>query len=210
MKVITRGTQRVWFTADQHLGHENMIRFANRPDKDARAMDDRLIDSWNEKVQPGDIVFHLGDFTLSDADAAYRYFSRLNGKIYVLRNIEHHDQRWLQAVHDSGPTTYRSRDGHVVLLPPLISLEFPQYGAGKWPLVIVLCHYPVAIWDRKHYGAIHLYGHIHVETDIQATILLELGNALPVGVDWNDGYPLGLSEVLRQFDIPEKDLVGEM
>lgn len=170
----------IWFTSDHHFGHENIIRFCNRPFQSIEEMDRVLIERWNEVVEPCDTVYHLGDFTLGDRDAARSYFNQLNGQIYVLANLWHHDKRWLSA---SGGIM-----AGVGLKPPMVVLEFPELGDGIHPQVVVLCHYPIAVWDRKHYGAWHLFGHSHGNHD-------NGGKSLDVGVDENNFYPFSLAQV---------------
>lgn len=58
----TLATEQVWFTSDTHFGHENTIRFCNRPFKNAEEMNAELIRRWRETVPEDGIVFHLGDF----------------------------------------------------------------------------------------------------------------------------------------------------
>ncbi len=159
---ITNNFDKVWFTADNHFGHENIIEYCNRPFKTVLEMDNRLIDNWNKLIEPGDTVYHLGDFTLSDRESARLYFGQLNGFINILSNPWHHDKRWL-----NGPVTNSltienlwSKDNvDVIKLPPMIVLEVYQY--KSYPIAITLCHYPLEQWDRKHYGATHLHGHCH-------------------------------------------------
>ena len=52
---------KVFFTADMHFGHENVIGFDGRPFASADEMDSELIKRWNNKVGKGDLVYVLGD-----------------------------------------------------------------------------------------------------------------------------------------------------
>lgn len=52
---------KVFFTGDLHLGHENVIKFDNRPFETVEEMDAELIRRWNNKVDKGDLVYVLGD-----------------------------------------------------------------------------------------------------------------------------------------------------
>ena len=51
----------VFFTADLHIGHANIIKLNKRPFKTIEEMDNALIDNWNAKVTPNDTVYILGD-----------------------------------------------------------------------------------------------------------------------------------------------------
>ena len=158
---------KVFFTADNHFGHENIIKFCNRPFESAYQMDKAMIERWNDTVPHDGIVFHLGDFTLEGPSFASEYFSELNGTIKILANPWHHDRRWLAHLYLEGtgkPNSwpyYTRGDVPVEILPPIEVLEIPQLGDGKYPLAITLCHYPMTEWDRAHHGAWHLHGHSH-------------------------------------------------
>lgn len=51
----------IYFTADTHFGHENVIRFCGRPFSCAAEMDEALIANWNSRVKGNDTVYILGD-----------------------------------------------------------------------------------------------------------------------------------------------------
>lgn len=152
-------TDKLFFTADTHFGHENIIGFCNRPFFDVNVMDSALVANWNERVPHDGVVFHLGDFTLLDGSMAEQYFESLNGRIFILGVPWHHDKRWLQ--HDK-PVPFYSYDGHpVTILPPEASLEFRFSQTQKHPFSIHISHYPIGDWDRKFHGGWHLHGHSH-------------------------------------------------
>jgi calcineurin-like phosphoesterase family protein len=155
-------------------------------------MDETLIANWNEAVCPTDTVYHLGDFTLFNRGAASRYFAQLNGIIYVLSNPWHHDKRWLPFVGDILPSLKSKTSASVTIHPPMVVLGFSEYGDGKYAQALVLCHYPLAVWDRKHYGAWHLYGHSHGQYQ-------NGGLSFDVGVDANNYRPVSLDGVVRQM-----------
>ena len=60
-------TERVWFTADTHIGHRNIIKYCQRPFSDVEDMNKTLISNWNKVVGINDYVFHLGDFSVGGA-----------------------------------------------------------------------------------------------------------------------------------------------
>ena len=80
-----------WFTADQHFGHFNVIRYCDRPFKDVQEMEDELVRRWNEVVAPGDTVYCVGDFSLSP-QIAFRVRDRLRACLKLIPG--NHDKCW--------------------------------------------------------------------------------------------------------------------
>ncbi len=105
----------IFFTADLHLGHDNIIGYTKRPFKDVDEMDNTLIDNYNEKVSNDDTVYILGDFTLKNAGPARQYLKRLNGHILIVPGG--HDFRWLEGEYH-GMIMY-GEEKIAEILPPL-------------------------------------------------------------------------------------------
>lgn len=138
---------KTWITSDLHFGHKNIMKFC--PQTRARFRDDlaymnnAMVEEWNAKVEPGDLVYILGDVAFMSGSDAGRIMNRLNGdKILVEGN---HDRKTLmdetfrgafKEIHKYLDITY---DGHK----------------------IVMFHYPIAEFDQMHRGAIHFHGHLH-------------------------------------------------
>lgn len=78
----------IWFISDTHFGHENIIYYAGRPFEGATEMDEELIDAWNARVRPDDLVYHLGDFAM-DAKHGVAIRRNLNGAIRLI--VGNHD-----------------------------------------------------------------------------------------------------------------------
>lgn len=168
----------VWFTADHHLDHANILRYTERHLvwNNVDEMNEGLIERWNEKIGILDDVYYLSDFSLGkDVD---KYFVRLNGNIHVLLTNWHHDKRWLEVFSPH----YSANGNNVDYLPPLHVLFFDNYPP------ITLCHYPMYSWERSHYGAWHLFGHVHGR-------FAGVGLSIDVGVDARNYYPVSLEEV---------------
>ena len=86
---------KIFFVADTHFGHEAMIRFENRPFKDIRDMEQKIIKNWNETVAQEDRVFVLGDFAFGDKAEVTRLCRSLNGKkTLVLGNHDTQSPGW--------------------------------------------------------------------------------------------------------------------
>ena len=67
----------IWFTADLHLGHANIIRYCSRPFEGAAEMDATLLGAINHSVQPGDTLWILGDFSCRGRSPAH-YREQIN------------------------------------------------------------------------------------------------------------------------------------
>jgi len=85
-----------YFTADEHYGHRNIIKYCKRPFGSVGEMDSELITKHNEVVSKNDVVIHAGDFTLAKKLQAEKYIARLNGTHIFLSGS--HDY-WLGKKH---------------------------------------------------------------------------------------------------------------
>lgn len=168
----------IYFTADHHFDHANVIRYCNRPFSSVEEMNYELITRWNSKVTDNDEVFHLGDFTLGN-NAEY-FFSQLSGRIFVVNNKYHHDKRWQRHA-----VFHHSRNGSVVVIVDSI------YSITINGQYVTMSHFPIEEWDRKHYGSIHLHGHSHGNSR-------KVENRYDVGVDCWNFYPVTLEEILNE------------
>ncbi len=54
----------IWFTADFHFGHTNIIRYCGRPFHTAEEMDMTILERLNALVKPNDLLYFLGDFCM--------------------------------------------------------------------------------------------------------------------------------------------------
>ena len=78
-----------FFTADQHFCHENIItKFVFRPFQDVEHMNSEIIKRFNSRVKPGDTVYHLGDFKMTNnGPNTYELLGKLNGRhVFVKGN----------------------------------------------------------------------------------------------------------------------------
>jgi calcineurin-like phosphoesterase family protein len=157
-----------FFTSDHHFGHANMIRLAKRPFANVDEMDVEMVKRWNDRVAPGDLVYHLGDFAKGDHAP---YLRRLRGqKVLIPGNHDH------------------SKYIKLVVRQNLWSEVIPLKSIKIDDTIVVLCHYALRVWRSSHHGALHLYGHSHgnLPGDSQS---------LDVGVDCWDFFPVTLEEI---------------
>lgn len=73
-------SSKVFFTSDLHLGHAKIIEYSKRPFKNVGEMNEKLIENWNNKVNPDSLVYHVGDFCFGKGTEK-QYKTRLNGDI---------------------------------------------------------------------------------------------------------------------------------
>lgn len=79
-----------FYTADTHFGHRFVAGL--RGFEDVEAHDAWLVDRWNAVVGPEDIVYHLGDLSLSLNDHVRDVIRSLNGRIRLVAG--NHDRCW--------------------------------------------------------------------------------------------------------------------
>ena len=80
------GKTQTFFTSDTHFNHANVVQYDNRPFADEDEMTHELIQRWNGVVHPGDIVYHLGDFSLSGWDFKKFYAETTIQPLQVAQN----------------------------------------------------------------------------------------------------------------------------
>jgi calcineurin-like phosphoesterase family protein len=185
----------VWFTADTHFGHANIIKYSNRPFKNVQEHDSELIKRWNSKVGKNDKVFHLGDFCWwrhPDPLFGRMILDSLNGDIEFIRGNHDPSLGQMKKLY-----AYRNVNVHELLeigLPD--DSEECLKNNGHRP--VVLCHYGMRVWNRSHHGAFHLYGHSHGGLKNDHGNLMsgyEFTLSLDVGVDDHNYYPWSWQEI---------------
>lgn len=76
--------RRTWYTADLHLGHERIIELCARPFDSVAEMNEAIITRWNERVEPADTVWVLGDVALGPIEDSLALVSRLHGHLILV------------------------------------------------------------------------------------------------------------------------------
>lgn len=174
-----------YYIADTHFGHDNIIRLNNRPFRSAEEMDKEIIRRWNSVVKPTDNVYILGDFCYGrQIPAPETYLNRLNGNKYII--LGNHDKA-------SAMQNAQKHCENIVWVRDYAEITDDCAGNQK----IVLSHYPMVEWNGYFRQSIHLYGHIHNNTDNPSyRIMSQIPNAYNVGVDILDFTPRTLKEVI--------------
>lgn len=170
---------KIWFTSDYHLGHENIIKYCDRPFKDINKMNETIIRNHNERVKPNDIVFFLGDFCFKNTSGgkegegqqitAESWLNQLNGNFVFIKG-NHDKNNSLKAIIDFIVITLGGKD-------------------------IYLCHNPQ---DFNYKYKINFVGHIHnkwkIKKEDKTRVLL-----INVGCDVWNFRPIDINEIMRRI-----------
>lgn len=207
MTKLLDGRRRVSFTADWHIGHENVLHFDKRPFDDLNHMHRVLENNYNSTVGKQDICYFLGDMGLCNGDILTKIIQSLNGtKVLILGN------------HDKGATAMRRVGFDVVLNMAAIEI------AGK---LVTITHCPLRgikredcskmngyiegdNWHKEHkhtafsiadFGQYHLHGHTHKGSEERI-----LDRQMDVGVKANNYRPISISVIESWVASREKSL----
>jgi calcineurin-like phosphoesterase family protein len=166
----------IFVTADTHFNHDNIRKYCDRPFDSVEEMNRRMIENWNNRVQSGDDVYHLGDFGWGSHASLHNILDQLNGRIYFIRG--NHDKSIKKALADRFVWV---KDYH----------ELTTHGYPK----ICMFHYPLRTWRSKHHGSYCLHGHSHGKLPAPPGEL-----TVDVGVDvWNYS-PVSLEEIKEHME----------
>ena len=169
----------LFYIADTHFGHANIIRLNNRPFYNVDEMDSTMIENWNNRVQKDDIVYVLGDFAFKSINHPSSILKKLNGRKVLIKG--NHDGRSL-------------KDPNFRQCFEEICDRKTINDNGR---MVVMDHFPLIEWDGFFRGSYLVYGHIHNNTSNFAyKCMKELENALNAGVDVNQFMPVTLDEMI--------------
>lgn len=151
----------IWITSDQHFNHNNIIKYTGRTqfmskgelkkytkadgdevkirkikisDSSTEKMNEFMIKKWNDTVNSGDLVIHLGDFYLGSKTERIKFRERLNGTIVLILG-SHDGSKWRIA-----------KDGFIVSPKELIMGD------------LIFTHKPM---EEVPDGKWNVHGHIH-------------------------------------------------
>lgn len=172
---LTNSIDDIWFTSDQHFGHENIIKYCSRPFCYVAEMNATIIERWNSVVKPNDLVFNLGDLTMSwKKEKIQEIYDQLNGtKILIKGNHDHRKTIPVDAfvsIHDHLQITGDGFD-------------------------FILIHDPATASANHSSPQKYLCGHLHSSPDRRIYY-----NWIDVGVDAHDFTPVSLRNLLKLFE----------
>lgn len=169
---------KVFFTADLHFYHDNILWLNKRPFENCNEMYEYFKTIWNNKVGPDDYVFVLGDFCWGSHSPQLKTIAKeLNGRICVV--LGNHDKEKTA----DGKTGSNFDCFYSYSRADFIRCKSKSNGIDQ---LIYLSHYPTLSWPKKGRGSLMLHGHVHGSMDKYNEESQDL--RVDVGVDAKLGY----------------------
>ena len=175
----------IWFTADWHLSHRNIIKYCERPFKNTHYMNKTILKNYCDVVGEDDQVYFLGDMTMmgpSEQNKVSKQLEDLPGiKHLVLGN---HDKFKPFTYHEMGFSSV-----HTALQTTFHHLDL-AFGAADF----LMAHDPA--WAQIP-ETIWICGHIHNHWVSQKTDTNTI--IVNVGVDVWNFKPVSLDQVVDEI-----------
>lgn len=185
-QIPTFTPDQIWFTSDTHFGHENIIRYCNRPFHNAQEMNAELIHRWRETVPEDGIVFHLGDFAHGSSRLWNDILCALPGRKYLI--LGNHDMKCIRQGFMS----------HFEMVVQQMTIRVDGQA-------IILNHNPFLCYGGSYRDVWQLFGHVHSGPTSHTGLDHPRLNMLfplqyDVGVDNNDFRPISFAEVKAKIE----------
>jgi calcineurin-like phosphoesterase family protein len=171
----------IWFTADQHFEHDNIIEYEDRPWKNMREMEKGITEIYNSIVTPDDEVWHLGDLSLVGPENV-KFYDRIIG------NLNGHKHLVLGQSHDRCKPFYYVNRGFISVHTAI------KLNVGRHDII---CAHDPAVWNAlpNKDEVIFLCAHVH-----KFFKSIKERKTVNVGVDVWDFKPVSLAEILGELE----------
>jgi len=173
-------SKNIWVVSDTHYNHANILKFTDsktgrriRPEFDTvEQMNECLLDHWNERVKPGDRVYHLGDVFMGSKEEFQKVWPKFNGSKRLI--VGNHDDIKFLSSGGFFQKVYMWR-------------MFPEFG-------LLMSHVPLHRSsllrgnpeDLNEMTNVH--GHIHQHASPE-------GSYINACVEWHDYYPVNIEDL---------------
>ncbi len=198
---IETDNSKTYFTSDTHFNHNPKWeiplwkqRGYNSPEEHTQG----IIDKINERVRENDNLIHMGDFCLNTNEDQFEVLiSKLNCQnIYMIwgNHPNSHFKRIYKPMVSSILKENYTNNSEIYPLRYKNIIYIGHYAEitvnGQ---LMVLCHYPISVFNKMRNGVWHLCGHSHYNFDPSTAENLD-SKTLDVG--W-DGFarPLSFPEI---------------
>jgi len=134
-----------------------------------------MTNSFNEVLVKGDILYILGDTTITKDGhlITERFLRNLNATEFHLI-VGNHDSKKVQQLN---------------IWKTVSQIKEVKDDGNR----LTLCHYPIMQWFHKEKGKKHLHGHSHGAFEYDR-------NAVDVGVDCWDFKPIVFADILQRIE----------
>lgn len=173
----------IYVTSDLHLGHANILKYTDRHKfySNIKDHDESIIETINKYVKSKDTLYILGDITFKSPEQLF-YRLKCNKIVIVPGN---HD-RWIKEKHSKEYTSIDTNEDQQIIITDLITELKDNLNS------FVMSHYPLARWNKGHYGSYMLHGHCHGSFNTENT------NCRRLDVGWDNFYkPITLDQIIQ-------------
>jgi calcineurin-like phosphoesterase family protein len=189
-----------FFTSDWHIGHENIIKFCDRPFASVKDMNQSILNTMNRAAGPEDELWILGDLAMGDWDASMNSMKQLvAGKIFLVPG--NHDK--CHPMHKKAEQ-YRNRYVSVGMEITAPHVKTHLEGQPIW-----VSHFPYVgdsgyvdrfvDWRLNDTGSWLVCGHVHEKWR-------QMGRQINVGVDAWGGNPVSEDTIKQMIKLGPADI----
>ena len=204
-KEIKFRSENIFFTADLHHHHGNIMKYCRRikfmndyekcvmdsgdnnmikklriSQESIEQMDNTIIQNINGMVSEKDTLCILGDLG---------FFKHQIDVKNIIDKIHCRNIYYIMGNHDNS-----------FYINNYISKVYDQVSIKVCNQLIVLNHYPMLRWDHSHHGSWQLFGHCHGNMNSWIDKYMPETKILDVGIDTHDYRPWSFSEIKRYMD----------
>ncbi|MDF1489543.1 metallophosphoesterase family protein [Tessaracoccus caeni] len=202
-----------YFTSDTHFGHQNIIKFCNRPYTSVDHMNLDLVKRITERLEPDDELWHLGDVALGRLDDTLVHLACIAVDVTLVAGNHDRCHPYNGARAEGFVDYYRERCGLAALIQTNTALTLSN------GLKVKVSHFPYADpslpaqedrhgkivsdkfapWRPIDDGSWLLCGHVHDSWR-------QRGRMINVGIDAWAGRPLSEEEIIDVISAGPQDL----
>lgn len=181
----------IYYTADLHFGHRNVISMDGRPFNTVEEMNKTLIDNWNSRVTNKDDVYIIGDIAFRSETDVMDILKGLKGRKHLI--LGNHDKP-IEKV-------WKNNRDKVLQLEDVYDIRTVTDTVEGRNVQVVMCHYPIVEWPYYFRDSYHVYGHIHNNKNRAYEVMKGEPRALNAGCMINNYMPVTLGELIMNNNI---------
>ena len=172
----------IYFTSDLHVYHKRIQEFCptTRKGKDWEEMSEILMQNLVSVLQPGDILYNLGDVAFQGKEFCHKVLERI-----AATGAEHH---LILGNHDHNIRKHQILRDFCTTVSSMKTIFIEKQ-------MVVMCHFPMVQWENCERDSIHLFGHCHGS-------FTQPGKCMDVGIDTRPGdmMPYTWDEIKRKME----------